>query len=329
MGLSPKIERKKFTLKKCTCCGQSLGQDDFAPTKSLFYPDGRLPMCNDCLESYLEDTGYSWDAIDKICQYADIPFVPAEWEKIHEMTPGQTFGKYAEVFQTEEYEGLGWDDYFKEFKQLQAEGNIRAELPLLEDERRSELRQRWGANYDDEALVYLENLYSGLCSTQNVAGALQIDQALKICKMSYEIDCRIRAGEDFDKILASYDKAVKLADFTPKSAKNANDFESVGELFRWLEKRGWKNSFFDGVTRDVVDETIKNIQAWSQRLYTEESGIGEEITRRIEALKTADKLENDYYITDTSSADDLDRYSNDGYEQLISDDEFEAEVDDD
>ena len=104
-------------------------------------------------------------------------------------------------------------------------------------------------------------------ATQNVSGALQVDQALKLCKMSYEIDSRIRSGEDFDKILASYDKLVRIADFTPKNAKNANDFDSVGELYRWLEKRGWKNKYYDGATRDVVDETIKNIQAWNQRLY--------------------------------------------------------------
>jgi len=42
-------------------------------------------------------------------------------------------------------------------------------------------------------------------------------------------------------LLGSYDKLVKIAEFTPKNAKNANDFDSVGELFRWLEKRGWKN----------------------------------------------------------------------------------------
>jgi hypothetical protein len=77
--------------------------------------------------------------------------------------------------------------------------------------------------------------------------------------MSYEIDCRIREGVDFDKLLASYDKLVKVAEFTPKNTKNASDFDSVGELVRWLEKRGFKNKYFDGVTRDVVDETIKNV----------------------------------------------------------------------
>jgi hypothetical protein len=93
--------------------------------------------------------------------------------------------------------------------------------------------------------------------------------------MSYEIDNRIREGTDFDKLLASYDKLVKAAEFTPKNVKNINDFDSVGELIKWLEKRGWKNKFFDGVTRDIVDETIKNFQNFNQRLYTNESGIGE------------------------------------------------------
>lgn len=328
MGLAPKIEKRRgFILKKCSLCGQSFGPENFAPTKSIFYPDGALPICNDCLEGYLEDTGYSWDAIDKICQYADIPFIPSEWEKIHSINPNGTFGKYAEVFLSEEYEGLGWDDYFKEFQKLKEEGTIEQELPLLGDEQRKQLKNRWGANYDDEALYYLENLYKGLTATQNVSGALQVDQALKLCKIAHEIDNRIRSGEDFDKILASYDKLVRIADFTPKNAKNANDFDSVGELFRWLEKRGWKNKYYDGATRDVVDETIKNIQAWNQRLYTEESGIGDEITRRIEALKTAKELEDNYFITDENTQDELDKYQNDGFDQLFSDESFSAGVD--
>lgn len=66
--------------------------------------------------------------------------------------------------------------------------------------------------------------------TQNINGDLQHDQAIKICKISYELDCRIREGADFDKMLSSYDKLIKTAEFTPKNVKNASDFESVGEL---------------------------------------------------------------------------------------------------
>ena len=321
---------KTFLLKTCTKCSNDFGAESFTRTKSVFYPDGYLPICNDCLADILREGDYNWDLVDKICQYSDIPFIPDKFEELHKIHGDKVFPIYAEIFFSEEFEGLGWGDYFKEFKRLQEEGSIEEELPEIKEEKYKKLREKWGPNYDDEALNYLENLYTGLLMTQNVNGALQGDQALKICKISYELDCRIRAGTDFDKMLTAYDKLVKTAEFTPKNVKSASDFDSVGELFRWLEKRGWKNQYYDNVTKDIVDETILNIQNFNQRLYTNESGIGDEITRRIEALKTMSQLENDnanYYGTDDISYD-LDEYDNDGYEALFkNDDDFKVEVD--
>lgn len=323
MGLQPNIARRRnFTLKQCNRCGGSFTSDAFAPTKSIFYHDAALPICNGCIESYLIDVDFNWREIDKLCQWADIPFVPKEWERLFKMNGSKTFGVYAEVFAQSEYEDLGWDDYYKAFKDLKATGDIEDELPGIADQKRKQLQERWGANYDDEALRYLENLYNGLITTQNVNGALQVDQAIKICKMSYEIDNRIREGSDFDKLLASYDKLVKAAEFTPKNVKNINDFDSVGELIKWLEKRGWKNTFYDGVTRDIVDETIKNFQSFNQRLYTNESGIGEQITERINALKQAKAIEEESYYG-TNKSYDLDGYEDEGYSRLIKDEEFD------
>ena len=141
-----------------------------------------------------------------------------------------------------------------------------------------------------------------------------------------EIDGRIRAGEDFDKLLKSYDTLVKIADFTPRNAKNANDFDSVGELFKWLEKRGWKNQYYNGATKDIVDETLHNIQAYNQRLYTNESGIGDEITERIRALQNVAEYEqkqNDFNTDEV--CDDFDSYENTGYNELMKED-FDANV---
>lgn len=327
MGLQPNIARRRnFALKQCNRCGASQTPDAFAPTKSIFYPDGSLPICNSCIETYLVDVDFNWREVDKLCQWADIPFVPREWERLHSMNGDKVFGIYAEVFAQSEYEGLGWDDYYKAFQELKESGDIDDELPGIADQKRKQLQERWGANYDDEALRYLENLYNGLMTTQNVNGALQVDQAIKICKMSYEIDNRIREGADFDKLLSSYDKLVKAAEFTPKNVKNINDFDSVGELIKWLEKRGWKNTFYDGVTRDIVDETIKNFQNFNQRLYTNESGIGGQITERINALKQAKAIEEESYYG-TNKSYDLDSYDDEGYSRLVKDEEFDPGFD--
>ena len=154
-----------------------------------------------------------------------------------------------------------------------------------------------------------------------------MDQAQKICKMSYEIDRRIEEGTDFDKLLASYDKLVKAAEFTPKNVKNINDFDTFGEAAKWMEKNGWRNRFYDNVTRDVVDETIKNFQSFVQRLYTNESNIGDEVTRRMEALKRTSELENGDNYYGTGDSHDLDAFEREGYEMSFDDEDEDFAVD--
>lgn len=318
-------QKKPFILKTCSRCNGSFGPDAFSETKSFFYKDEYLPICNSCIEEYLVENNFDWEAVDKVCQYADIPFVPSEFERLHEMNGDKVFPVYAKVFLSSDYNGLDWGVYFRRFKELKEAGLIDDELPVIKEKKLSQLKEKWGANYDEEELHYLEGLYDGMLQTQNVNGALQDDQAKKLCKISLEIDSRIREGSDFDKILSSYDKLVKVAEFTPKNVKNATDFDSVGEVFRWLEKRGWVNKFYDGVTQDVVDETMKNIMNFNQRLYVNESGITEEIERRLSALKNAQELEN-YYNTDKEY--DLDEYDNAGYDELMKDEDFQVELDD-
>jgi hypothetical protein len=149
--------------------------------------------------------------------------------------------------------------------------------------------------------------------------------------MSYEIDRRIEEGTDFDKLLASYDKLVKAAEFTPKNVKNINDFDTFGEAAKWMEKNGWRNRFYDNVTRDVVDETIKNFQSFVQRLYTNESNIGDEVTRRMEALKRTSELENNDNYYGTGNEHDLDEFEREGYEVTFDgeEDDFSAVLEDD
>lgn len=323
MGLQPVINKKRtFVFKACVCCGGTYGEEGFAPTKSLFFPDGTLTICNACIDAAVVKNDWDWGFINKLCQMADIPFVPKEWERLREMSEDEVFFRYATIFRSSEYDDLGWHDYYEAYKALRDQNRLEEELPEIAEQKQESLREKWGANYDAEALTYLEGLYNGLMTTQNVNGALQMDQAKKICKMSYEVDRRIAEGSDFDKLLASYDKLVKAAEFTPKNVKNINDFDTFGEAIKWLEKRGWKNTFYDDVSRDIVDESMKNFQSFNQRLYTNESSMPEEIARRIEALKTTAALETDnYYGTDK-------QYDLDAFEAEANDIMFEGDNDD-
>lgn len=244
--------------------------------------------------------GELWALADQMCMYMDIPWVPKKFMELYE---DKGLGRdaldvYVKMFQNEQYQEIHWKEYQDYYQQLKNSGTLQTEVPGYNEAIIKTLKEKWGFNYDDEELWYLENLYNGLLTTQNVNGALQTDQAQKLCKISLQIESRIREGADFDKLLGSYEKLVKAGDFTPKNVKNANDFDSVGEIFAYLEKTGFENKYYDGVTRDIVDGTISNIQKFCQRLYTNESSMGEEITARIEALKVSQEMENNYDLSE-------------------------------
>lgn len=299
-------DKPKFLLRECTKCHHSYGPESYLISRSWYHPDGILPICTNCLIDHLSKKKFNWQEVDRLCQWANIPFIPREWERLRAMNECNALLVYFDIFNDEEYESLGWSDYFKQFKALREAGVVEDELPELRERKFRDFRRKWGSNYDDEELLYLEDLYVGLTVSQNISGALQVDQAKKLCKLSLEIDSRIRSGDkDVDKILSSYDKVIKTAEFTPKNTKNATDFDSIGELALWLEKRGFVNKYYDGTTRDVIDETLKNIQSYNQRLYVNESSIGEEISARIKALNAPEDYDNFY---DTNKEYDLDEY---------------------
>lgn len=329
MAIVPKIPQKQSLTRKCNCCGGTFSTDDFARTHSPFYPDGYLPACNGCINEILKGEGYSWDIVDRVCQYAGIPFIVKEWTRLAELNGEEkAWGAYSKVFAQDCYQNFGWSDYNKQYIELRQAGLVEDEVPEVREAHLRDLRKKWGANYDEEDLNYLEDLYKGLLLTQNVNGALQIDQAQKICKLSLEIDRRIRGGDkDVDKFLSSYDKLVKTAEFTPKNTKNAVDFDSFAEVGYWLEKRGRQNKFYDGATRDVIDDTLKNIENYNQRLYINEGGIGDEITQRMQSLKNKNAIEEGESLYGLDTNFNLDEYDNAGY-NFETTDEFVANEDD-
>ena len=291
-------------LYTCRKCGKTLPQSAFIPVKSILAPDGISSICTDCINEMLKEADYSWETVDKICQLLDIPFIPKKFEELKESNKDDVFAAYARYFQSAEYEKLGWKEYNDKFKELKEKSLLDQELPALRENYYDTLRIRWGSGYLDEDLDYLESLYNGILSTQNVNGMLQADQAQKLCKISLEIDNKIRAGVDFDKLMTSYERVVKTANLTPQNSKSESDFSSTGEIVAWLEKRGFINKWYDGANRDIVDEVIHSMEAFVQRLYTNETGLGEEIKNRIQSLVLSKQMEDEGRNLDNTRFED-------------------------
>lgn len=286
-----------MALKRCQRCGEEKTVANYIAVNSIIH-GGSLPICRQCLAKQLDQAnqdGELWNVMDKICQWADVPFIPEEFDKIYQGHGRDAIGFYISMFRGKPYDTLDWKMYNDVYLTLKEENRVEDALPETRAATRRKMQQKWGMTYDDEELEYLENLHQGLLNSQNIVGALNEDQALKLCKISLIIEQKIRAGEEFDKELKSYDTLSKIANLTPKVVKDANEFNSTGEMFAYLEKRGWVNEYYDGAIRDEVDFTIKDIKLWNQALYVGETGIAEEIEQRIEQLKQAAALQgNDF-----------------------------------
>lgn len=282
--------------KICTKCKDEKTTAHFIAVNSLLH-SGSLPICRECLAKMISSAPEKerWNVIDKICQWADVPFLPGEWEKLYQANGKDTLGVYIAIFRTEQYKTLDWMTYNNVYLQLLEEGHVEDAIPELREKRLQDWRRKWGMGYDEEQLEYLENLHLGLINSQNVVGALNEDQALKLCKISLIIEEKIRGGVDFTKDLKAYDELAKLSNLTPKNVKDANEFDSFGEVYAYLEKTGWQNKYYDGAVRDEVDNTEKNIKDWVRYLYVNETGIAEEIEQRINNLKVAAELEGEKF----------------------------------
>ena len=279
--------------KLCLLCKEEKTLVNYIGIRSKLL-GGTMPICRQCIAREISQAPETerWNVVDKLCQLADIPFVPEEFEKMYAAHGTDAFGSYVYMFRDKQYETLDWQMYNAAYLQLQEEKRVEDGLAELKAAKIEQLSKRWGYDYDEKALEYLENLYTGITNTSAIVGALNEDQVLKLCKVSLIIEEKIRANMEFDKDLKAYENLVKLAGITTQSIKEGSEFNSTGELWAYLEKKGYRVNYYDGAIKDEVDKTMKDVQYWCRYLYINEPGIAEEIQERIENLKAADKLTN-------------------------------------
>ena len=305
--------------KKCCSCNRDQPLNSFTKVRSKFFNDGMLTICDDCLDLMIKQTKpeNQWEKVNKMCQWADVPFVPEEWEKIRQGGNSQLFNRYCRIFKAKEFDTVPWSEYNEVYIKLHQTGDLVDEVPGYTENKYKNLVKKWGSGYDTEQLDRLEELFNETMATQNINTGNQIDQVKKICKTSLLIDERIEENQPYKDLMDSYEKLIKVADLAPKNTKNSNDFDSTGEVFGYLEKKGWVNRWYDGAVRDEVDETIKNTQNWIRKLCLSESTLTEEILQKLNNLSSMEE--------DGFDSFDYDSYEKEGVDTL-NDENIDIEV---
>lgn len=280
-------------MPKCHKCGVEKPITEFVPTTSDFHPKGRSSWCLVCIEKAVDPSNLN--AVDKMCQWLDIPLLVNEWTRIWKQAKERTLHIYVKLLQDNaSYKSLDWETVNCKWQDAEAAGTLVDNIPVVADAWRREMMRKWPSDQDrdDDDYHYLENFYNDLCTTQNLVSATQRDDAKRLCEVGLLATKKIRAGLDAKNEMAIYHNIVKTEGFEPKNAKNIGDFDSVGELYTWLEKRGWKPKWHTE-PQDSVDFTIKNMQKFLQRLVMNEGSLGDQVENRRKQLELANRLEED------------------------------------
>lgn len=283
--------RKNAQKKECSVCGRILQPSQFNETNCQFFIDGRLPICKECLSKPAEtDNNTTWDYVNSVCQWTDVEFIPEKWVSMYTINPKGALGRYLDLYSLKNKQTTTWskkEAYWREILAKQQDGEI---LEIFSEDKRKQLQEKWGS-YTDTEIQRAEKLYDGLNVAFGLNSSQAEDHALKLCRISIEIDRAIEAGLPIDKLITSYNNLQKIAGFTTDNARDLNNFESISELFMYIAKQGWEKKYHNDETNDIVDTTIKDMQSYNRRLYKNETSIAEQIQDKVQIKKRIEEME--------------------------------------
>lgn len=268
----------------------------------------------------------------KLSQYADLTY--ADTERIME----------EEARQKELAEEIKKNELQKYMEEGLSEEEARGKVgepefdfgDIFTKEEKKELLLKWGQHYTSEELLQLETFYENMHASFDISTASHEDYLMQIAKISLRMHAAINIGdfESHKNLAMSYDRLMKSAKFAASQGKEEEKFvDSVSEITRLCEEKGFIPVFHTDEPQDVVDVTIRDIKMYTQNLVENEHNLGElieqslktiELEREKDLLEETDELDMDDLFGDTSplTEDDL---LEDLFNTEVSDDDREEE----
>ena len=228
--------------------------------------------------------------VDRLCRYLDIPFDINKWTQLYAIHGDHTFTAYFNTLLDDHYQSLQWADENERWHLARKESTIDDEIEVLSESKLRRLKKTWSPAYKPDELLWLEDYYNQILATQNVSTPILQNYARDLCEIELRIKQGLRNGADIKKDMDARDNIIKIAKFEASNAKNAADFESVGELMVYYGKKGWHPNWCME-PQDSVDFCMQNIQNYLKRLVVNEGNFAEQVEDKREHYNLTERLE--------------------------------------
>ena len=274
--------------RRCLKCRQEKPEFNFQYTPSKFFPSHRSLICTSCLETMIDQSNLG--EVDRLCRYLDVPFDLNKWTSLYAIHKDHTLTAYFNTLLDDHYQTLQWADENERWRLAREEGTIDDEIEALNEAKLKKLKKTWSAAYTTDELLFLDNYYNQIIATQNVSTPILQSRARDLCELTLRAKKGIREGVDVKKDMDAIENIIKTCHFEASSAKNAADFESIGELMVYYGKKGWHPKWHTE-PQDSIDFMMQNIQNYLQRLVVNEGNFAEQVEDKRERYNMTERLE--------------------------------------
>ena len=278
-------ERKK---RMCIRCKKEKTEDNFQYTPSQFFPSHRCYICTSCLEIMVPQDNLG--EVDRLCRWLDVPFDLNKWTQLYAIHKDHTLTAYFNTLLDEHYQALQWADENERWRLARDEGTIDEEIDTLNSAKLRRLKKEWSPVYTTEELLFLDDYYNQILATQNVSTPILKSRARDLCELTLRAKKGIRDGLDVKKDMDAIENIIKTCNFNASNAKNAADFESVGELMVYYGKKGWHPKWHTE-PQDSVDFMMENIQNYLKRMVINEGNFAEQVEDARQRYNMTERLE--------------------------------------
>ena len=228
--------------------------------------------------------------VDRLCRWLDVPFDLNRWTQLYGIHKDHTLTAYFNTLLDNHYAALQWSDENERWRLAREENTIDDEIEALSAAKLKRLKKNWSPAYTTDELLFLEEYYNQIIATQNVSTPILQHYARDLCEIELRIKKGLREGANIKQDMDARDNIIKIAKFEATNAKNAADFESVGELMVYYGKKGWHPKWHTE-PQDSIDFMMENIQNYLKRLVINEGNFTEQVEEKRERYNMTERLE--------------------------------------
>lgn len=183
---------------------------------------------------------------------------------------------------------VGANDNFNENNFMREDEIPDLSKELTEDDRKA-LAIKWGRLYKPTEWIELESMYTEMMNSFDIQDADTINTLILLCKTNLKMNQSIDIGDldGFQKLSKVSESLRKTAKFTAAQNKEQkNDYvDSVGELVAMCEREGFIPRYATDIPQDKVDITLKDMNAYLNKLVTQDLGFGQQIEDALKKIQ--------------------------------------------